>query len=322
MAADLKMFANSVKARDRLTKAQLITIRNLYKSWANEVGEIAESYKNKRTSSGILMAVYYRQLQSQLTKSSKLLSNEVYKNVRKGMVLVSDAVVRDAIDWTSSAGFDRLLLSRAYSNIPDSVVRNLVTGRVYESGWSLSKSIWGDNEKTLKDIYTIIAEGRAKQEGVYETAKKIEQYVNPDKVLPWSGPAVTLPDGSKQTMHIYKRKIDYNAQRLVRTLNQHTYQQSVVQTTKDNPFVEKFRWEANGSRACPLCIDRDGKEFSKEDLPLDHPNGMCVMVPVVMEKDKMFDMLADWANGRGSFPEIDKFDRELRKGIAYSSFDV
>ena len=32
-------------------------------------------------------------------------------------------------------------------------------------------------------------------------------------------------------------KVDYNAQRLARTLVQHSYQQSVIAVTKDNPFV-------------------------------------------------------------------------------------
>ena len=45
------------------------------------------------------------------------------------------------------------------SSVPDDVVRNLLTGQIYDSGWSLSSRIWGDNENTLKDIYQVMAKG-------------------------------------------------------------------------------------------------------------------------------------------------------------------
>ena len=53
----------------------------------------------------------------------------------------------------------------------------------------------------------------------YEIAKDLESYVRPNARLPWN---LRMADGKK----IYKKQIDYNAQRLARTLVQHGYQQS------------------------------------------------------------------------------------------------
>lgn len=314
MPANLTMFVHSGEVKDKTTEAELKQISKLYSDWADDIGDMASFYHHKETASSALSEQYYKQLQSQLVATSKEVSNEVYGIAKGGMYVISDAVVKDAVDWTASLGFNKGDMSIAYSYVPDSVVRSIVTGQVYDSGWSLSKSIWGDNEKTLRDIYGIIAEGRAKQQGVYETAKMLEQYVNPNKALPWVGPTVIGPDGKPTTLRIYKKAVDYNAQRLVRTLNQHAYQQSFVETTKDNPFILKYLWQANGSRACQLCLDRDGTEYEKDKLPLDHPNGMCVMVPVTMDKDEMIQKLADWVNGEdGDFSDIDKF----AKGVGY-----
>jgi hypothetical protein len=89
-------------------------------------------------------------------------------------------------------------------------------------------------------------------------------------------------------------------------LVQHGYQQSFIAATQKNPFITEYIWRSNGSRVCPLCMDRDGRVFQKSDLPMDHPNGMCTIEPVVA--DDMVDQLADWFNSPdGTYPEIDAF---------------
>ncbi|MEE1301474.1 MAG: ADP-ribosyltransferase, partial [Bacteroidales bacterium] len=96
------------------------------------------------------------------------------------------------------------------------------------------------------------------------------------------------------------------AQRLARTLVQHGYQQSFVATTQKNPFITEYIWRSNGSRVCELCLARDGKHYKKDELELDHPNGMCTMEPVVA--DDMVDQLANWFNSSdGTYPDIDEF---------------
>jgi hypothetical protein len=106
--------------------------------------------------------------------------------------------------------------------------------------------------------------------------------------------------------------VDYNAQRLARTLVSHAYQQALVRTTQKNPFVTKYQWEAsNSTRICPLCASRDGVLFDKDDLPLDHPNGMCTFIAVM--PDSMVDIadrLGDWAHGK-SDPELEEYAKFL-----------
>lgn len=297
--ADKLIFANSEKARDAITVSQQKEIAKLYEDWADEIGERAKYYSHKSTASAPVSERYYRELQKQLRQTSHEVSNEVYKKIRSSIYTIADAVVADNVKWLESFGFSPDGLNVAFSYVPDEIVRNLVTGQIYESGWSLSSRIWGDNEQTLKDIYQVMARGLSENKPVYEIAKDLESYVRPSARLPWN---LRMADGKK----VYKKQVDYNAQRLARTLVQHGYQQSFIATTQKNPFITEYVWRANGSRVCDLCRSRDGVHYKKDELPMDHPNGMCTMEPVVA--DDMVDQLVDWFNSPdGTYPEIDEF---------------
>ena len=303
MPINTDIFKYATAVRDSVTKEQQEQIENAYKKWSDDVLKQAEHYSELTTGSSQVSQIYYQQLYMQMQSQSKEIANGVYTNIVNGMAKVSDAVVKDAVNWTSGFGISKKGLDAAFSYIPQSTVNSLITGSVYgkPGSWSLSAAIWGDNEKTLKDIYSVMSQGVAMQMPIEEMAKKLSQYVSPTKQLMWTGPS---------GMRIYKHAVDYNAQRLARTLVQHTYQQSFVAATKDNPFVTEYVWVANGSRACPICADRDGTHYKKDKLPLDHPNGMCTMEPVV--DDNMVDKLANWVNDPdGTYPEIDEFAKKF-----------
>lgn len=303
--SDKSIFANASALRDSITKEQEKNITKLYEGWSKDIQEKAKYYERLTTNSSSLMTSYYNQLYNQVKTTGKEVANGVYTNITNGMLEVSDAVVKDAVEWTKSLGFDEKTVSQALSNVPASIINAISTGSIYgkPGSWSLSKSIWGDSEKILRDIYTIVASGAAMQQSIAEIADQLSKYVNPTKELLWSGP---------RGMKIYRKKVDYSSQRLARTLMQHTYQQSFVATTQDNPFITAYRWNSNGSRVCDICKRRDGKIFQKNQLPLDHPNGMCTMEPVVMDQEERLDRLADWImNDDGKYPDIDEFAKRL-----------
>lgn len=297
--ANKLVFKDAEEAKKSIMAEQQREIAKLYEDWADDIAKQAEYYSHKFNSSAYVSERYYKQLRRQLRKTSQEVSNEIYNKIKSNMYLISDEVVKSNVKWLKSFGFSEEGLNATFSYVPKDTVERLVTGQIYKSGWSLSKRIWGDNEQTLKDIYQVMAKGIAEQKPIYDIAKDLESYVRPNARLPWN---LRMADG----VRIYKKQVDYNAQRLARTLVQHSYQQSFISTTKDNPFVLDYVWRANGSRVCELCMSRDGMHYKKDDLPMDHPNGMCVMEPTI-DKD-MNEKLADWFNSPdGTYPEIDEF---------------
>lgn len=297
--------ANSLNLRSaentrlELTKTQQRDIERMYRRISKRIGQ--EAAKLPNTTSGALRRLYLKNLQRQIDAELGSLGKNLETTISDNMMAIAGAVVADNVAFHQAIG---LSIQGMFSHVPGDVVKSVATGQIYEGRWSLSKSIWGHTAKTKKDINTIIAEGIAQNKGAYDIAKDLERYVNPSARKPW--------DWSK----VYPGtalKVDYNAQRLARTMVSHAYQQSFVRTTQRNPFVTKYKWEAsNSSRLCELCASRDGVLFEKDELPLDHPNGMCTFTAVTdMSMVDMADRIADWVEGK-SDPELDDYADYLR----------
>lgn len=302
------IFRDAEIARDAIMASQKKEIAELYQKWADEIEAKANYYAHKTTPSSAVAERQMRELREMLRNSSHQVSNELFNKIKSNMYIVADEVVKSNAAWFAQFGFSEKGINAAFSRVPTQIVERLITGQIYESGWSLSKRIWGDNEETLKDLYQIIARGVAENKPIYQISKDLQSYVTPGAKKSWN-PVIAMKNtqtGKIEYKRLYKGVVDYNAQRLARTLVQHSYQQSFIATTHKNPFVLKYIWHSNGSRPCPLCQDRDGQEFAKGDLPMDHPNGQCTMEPVIA--DDMIDQLADWFNSPdGTYPEIDEF---------------
>lgn len=296
MALDIR---SAEQMRNTITKAQQRQIKKVYEEIGKEVAKIAKTYENKSNISSVVrkyqLMIVRGQIEKMLTNSKKDIKNIIVDSMKK----IADEVSGCSVKWLKSVGFD---VTNGFTSIKQDVIEDLITGRVYKNGWNLDSRIWGINEKEIEDIYSIVARGIAEQKTTYEITKDLEKYVKPSARKPWSWSKV-YPGTNKV--------VDYNAQRLARTLSQHAYQQSFVRTTINNPFVLKYRWESNGSRACPLCEDRNGTIYSKNELPEDHPNGMCTWTPICEDDETIIDNIANWyTSEEGTYPEIDAFAKE------------
>lgn len=293
-------FTEAEIVRNRLTKRQEKQIQDLYLQAAKDLEKEAEGIPD--TTSGSLRRMYIKGLQKQINSRLNEIQGSIGKLVKSNMFSVVSSVIDCNSEFLIKVGMP---VEGAFSHISRDIVESVVTGKIYKGDWSLSNALWNTTKKSRKDIQSIIAEGIIQNKSAYDIGKELEKYVNPLAKKPWDWGKV-YPGVS--------RVIDYNAQRLARTMVSHAYQQSFVKTTQPNPFVTKYKWiSSNSARVCELCASRDGVLFDKNDLPLDHPNGMCTFVAVI--PDSMVDIadrIADWAQG-SSDPELDKYSRFLSK---------
>ena len=294
---------NAEDLRVKLTNRQQKSIVQIYKKASQSAAQQAKKLKGKTNTSSVLRQRYLKALQEQIDTQMKQAQAELEGMITDNMVQVSQQVSQATIDFLNEVG---LSVEGAFSHVPDQIVKNIATGKIYEGKWSLSSALWGERRKVQTDVQKVIAQGVAENKSTYEIAKDIERYVNPSARKDWEWSKV-YPGTNK--------KVDYSAQRLARTLVSHAYQQSLVLTVKDNPFVTGIRWHAaHSARVCPICAERDGQVYSKTDLPLDHPNGMCYFTAEI--PDSMVDIsnrLADWAQGK-SDPGLDKFAKSMFPG--------
>lgn len=277
------------QARLTITKEQEVEISKLYRQVYLDLKKQMESLppQGEGTTSQSLRKTYLNKLVKQLKEEYKAVGEGLEKQIKKGMQDTASTIVQANDDWLRKAG---LKIEGAYSFVPKDIVALLSTGKLYGGGWTLSKAIWGESQKHAHDIDKIVAAGVAANKSAYEIAKDLEKYVNPSAKKEWDWSKV-YPGTSK--------KVDYNAQRLARTMVSHAYQQSLLASTKFNPFVKGYRWRsAHTHRTCEICNERDGQLYSADDLPLDHPNGMCTFIAELTgNMNSVADRLGDWANG-------------------------
>ena len=292
------------QARLTITKEQEVEISKLYRQVYLDLKKQMESLPlhGEGTASQSLRKAYLNKLIKQLKEEYKALGEGLEKQIKKGMQDTASTVVQANDDWLKKAG---LTIEGAYSYVPKDIVFMLVTGQLYGGGWTLSKAIWGESQKHAHDIDKIVAAGVAANKSAYEIAKDLEKYVNPSAKKEWDWSKV-YPGTSK--------KVDYNAQRLARTMISHAYQQSLLATTKYNPFVTGYRWRsAHTHRTCELCNERDGQVYSAKDLPLDHPNGMCTFIAELSDSmSDIADRIGDWATGSKD-PALDQWYASMKR---------
>lgn len=306
-------FKKSEVDRKKIVEKQRKEIKKLYKEAHDEIKKEVEKLKSKNDTSSVMRKKCLNSLKNEINSYMEIVDRKTETIVKDNVDSMVLSVLQNNQMFLTDLGFN------FYSNNPAikrSVVNTIMSGKLYGGKWSLSKAIWGDNALKQKEINRIVSKGILQNKGVYSIAKDLERYVNPNarKEYSWSN----MFPGSR-------RKIDYNAQRLARTMVSHAYEESFVRATINNPFIEAYQWiTSGGHNVCTLCIDRETSDryglgpgvFPKDKLPLDHPNGMCTYdIIVTMSDQEIFDAVADWYLGEGDpvmNKKIDFFVNDLK----------
>lgn len=263
-------------------------------------------------------------LQRDIKSWIRQLNDEIQQGVVGDMRIVSNAVVEDTREFLKQCGFRETDIHDAFSYVPEQIIRNIINGNVYQEGWTLSGAIWGYNKQTQDALNKIISIGTVQGKSAYEIAKDIEQYVNPGARKPSRIISSWRYENGERVQDKFRfGKVDYNAQRLARTLISHAYQQSFQHVNKNDPFVTGYRWLTSNfhGRVCPICTERATSDnygmgagvFPKDELPLDHPNGMCTFEAVIPDSlTEIARRIGEWYKAPiGTFPEIDRYAQDF-----------
>lgn len=304
------------QVRETMTMVQQKHIRKmyeqLYQDITKKVGQMGNNNLQKQN-----LILLQRDIKNRIAQ----LNSDIQDGIIRDMRIVSNEVVEDTRTFLKQCGFRDEDIHNAFSYVPDQIIRNITSGNVYQDGWTLSGAIWGYNKRTQVDLGKIISIGTAQGKSAIEIARELEQYVDPSvrksakTIQSWRYDKA----GNKIKDKVYFGKIDYNALRLARTLISHAYQQSFENVNRNDPFVVGYRWLTSNfhGRVCEICRGRAETDqfglgvgvFPKDQLPLDHPNGMCTFEAVI--PDSMTDIarrIGQWYQAPvGTYPDIDKY---------------
>ena len=316
----------SEELRNKLTREQQKKIQKLYKELYEDV---SKQLKRIGNAGDRLERIRLMMLQRDIKSNYRKITDEIEKGITSSITDMSRAVVEDTREFLKKCGYYDV--EGAFSYVPDNIARRIVTGQVYSGNWTLSKAIWGHTQDFNDKLSYIVGQGTASGKSAYEIAEDLEKYVNPTKrkasreikfqkykrdangkfLLDEKGNRI--PDGRSRTF--YFGDVDYNAQRLARTMISHAYQQAFEVVNKNDPFVTEYIWHSSGQhgRTCQLCLERDGQHFKKDELPLDHPNGMCTFeayIPYTMME--ISNKIAAWYNSpSGTYPDLDLYAQDF-----------
>lgn len=297
-------FKDGVEARDKLVRKQQREIRKKYNEWAKDVREEAKILSRtpgKQDDAKKATELYY-----QLKEASKRITSEINKEITKNINDISDVNVRTNKRWLKSLGLEDEKMNKYFSRSKDVAIRNIITGNLYENKQPLSRRVWQVTEQNNKDIYAIVSKGIATNSSIDDIAKQLEKYLLPNKNLGWNSTTVINQSGREVNIVVHNNQVDWRAQRLARTMVQHAYQQTLVALTRDNPFVLGYIWHANGGHPCEVCEERDGMFFTADNLPLDHPNGMCDF-EVFIDEQKAMNNLDLFYESPIYYPDIRRY---------------
>ena len=299
-------FKDSERDRKKIVEKQKREIKKLYKEAHDEIKKEVEKLKSKNDTSSVMRKKYLNSLKKEINSYMEIVDRKTESIIKNNMDLMVLSVFQSNQMYLTDLGFN------FYSNNPmikKNVVNTIMNGKLYGGKWSLSKAIWGDNALKQKEISRIVSKGIIQNKGVYNIAKDLERYLNPN---------ARKKDSWLKSFPGSRRKIDYNAQRLARTMVSHAYEESFVRATINNPFIEAYQWiTSGGHNVCTLCMDRELSDryglgpgvFPKDKLPLDHPNGMCTFdIIVTMSDQEIIDAVADWYYGEGDQNMNEKID--------------
>ena len=192
--------------------------------------------------------------------------------------------------------------NKLFDKVPAKATKKVLAGAMYADKLSMKRRIKRALKKNVKDLKYIAAIALRQGRSYDQVLKDLQIYlrVGKQKPLEWIN---SYPKASTQ--------IDYNVQRIAKTYASHVFQEAQKESCRRNPFVSGIKWlVSNSHRVCPLCKTRDQVVYKIDELPTDHPNGLCTTIPVLeKELDLIGKELNEWVNGEAN-PKLDKwFDK-------------
>ena len=246
---------------------------------------------------------YINQLYSTLQKQSLICNEEIPKKILNQYAKVMKEITnnKDVIDK----------INKNVDVTSRNIVEQMIKGEVYKDGVGLDSRLWSATNASGRKIEDVIISCLARGISSAEASKIISQFAKSGHHT-WDKNKIREKLGDKYANKYETGGLDYEALRLMRTTNTHMAQLTVMNSDTVNPYNKFVKYHTGhaGSRTCSICRDRDGKIFPIHDAPLDHPNGLCWLSPVMSKDGKTELSLADMVDDMNDY-----FDGKPNSGV-------
>lgn len=246
---------------------------------------------------------YIQQLYTTMQSQSMICNEKIPKRILDQYAQVMKDITKnkDVIDQ----------INKSVDVTSRNIVEQMTRGEIYKNGIGLDSRLWSSTNAAGRKIEDAITSCLARGISSAEVSKIISQFAKSGHHT-WDTKKIREKLGSGYASKYGKGGLDYEALRLMRTTNTHMAQLTVMNSDKVNPYNQFVKYHTGhaGSRTCSMCRDRDGKIYPIHDAPLDHPNGLCWLSPVMSKDGKTEMSLADMVDDMNNY-----YDGKPNSGI-------
>jgi hypothetical protein len=240
----------------------------------------------------------------------------LYPSVDAAFILSSVRLAIGADSRITESGLGRLV-----SSIDTRLVQSL-TSRLWTDGYSFSERVWGSSGVRgdyLERMKMTVAAGLAQGRDPAQIAKDIQVYTADGKVAltqRWGN----LEAGTSEFARRLPGRLDWRAQRLVRSELYSSLQESSVMAGEMNPACTgKYDWVLQAGRQHWDCDCEDlaaGGPYAADEIPdYPHPNCGCMTRPRLADAGQFQHDLKAWASGE-KVAYLDSWYRTTYKAAA------
>lgn len=253
---------------------------------------------------------YVHQLYKQLQEQSAICNEKLPKRILDKYAEISMSV-------SYNAAFNRMV-DKSVNITSKEIVDQMIKGQVYKDGMGLNSRLWHSVNASGQKIEDAITSCLAQGVGSAEASKIIAQFANTGHHT-WDKKKIREKLGNKYAEKYGTGGLDYEALRLMRTTTTHMAQLSAINSHKVNPYSTAVIYHTGhaGSRTCNMCKERNGKKFKLDEVPLDHPNGLCWLEPFISVDGKnpaslsdLMDDMNNYYDGKPNSGLMDKWVKE------------
>lgn len=253
---------------------------------------------------------YVHQLYKQLQEQSAICNEKLPKRILDKYAEISMSV-------SYNASFNRMV-DKSVNVTSKEIVEQMIKGQVYKDGMGLDSRLWHSVNASGQKIEDAITSCLARGIGSAEASKTIAQFAKTGHHT-WDKKKIREKLGSYYANKYGASGLDYEALRLMRTTTTHMAQLSAINSHKVNPYSNAVIYHIGhaGSRTCAMCKERNGKKFKLEEVPLDHPNGLCWLEPFISVDGKnpaslsdLMDDMNNYYDGKPNSGLMDKWVKE------------
>ena len=256
--------------------------------------------------------------QANLTQCKLAYINQLYSTLQKQSLICNEKLPESILNQYAKVMKDitnnKDVIDKINKNVDvtsRNIVEQMIKGEIYKDGVGLDSRLWSATNASGRKIEDVIISCLARGISSAEASKIISQFAKSGHHT-WDKNKIREKLGDKYANKYGTGGLDYEALRLMRTTNTHMAQLTVMNSDKVNPYNKFVKYHTGhaGSRTCSICRDRDGKIFPIHDAPLDHPNGLCWLSPVMSKDGKTELSLADMVDDMNDY-----FDGKPNSGV-------